>query len=112
MIRDDLQHIPEFSFPAGFSVRFYLPGDEDIWRKIHLAADHYNEITPDLFHREFSANAALLPQRQYYLLDPSGSPIGTGTAWFKNNFQGRTFGRVHWLAIIPEFQGRGLSKPL
>jgi ribosomal protein S18 acetylase RimI-like enzyme len=46
------------------------------------------------------------------LLAPDGQAIGTATAWFKDNFEGRRFGRVHWVAIVPEYQGRGLAKPL
>src|SRR5207248_4802613 len=54
----------------------------------------------------------LLVERQCYLLNAFGQAIGTGTAWFNDNFEGKSFGRVHWLAILPEFQGRGLGKPL
>ena len=59
-------------------------------------------------------NSALrdLRQRQCYLLAPTDEVVGTGTAWFNNNLEGARWGRVHWLAIIPEFQGRGLAKPL
>ena len=60
------------------------------------------------------ANSALraLRRRQCYLLAPTGEVVGTGTAWFNNNLEGARWGRVHWLAIMPEFQGRGLAKPL
>jgi len=54
----------------------------------------------------------LLAGRQCYLLEAPGKPIGTGAAWFKESFEGARFGRIHWVAILPEFQGRGLAKPL
>ena len=54
----------------------------------------------------------MLNQRQLYLLEESGQVIGTGTAWFNDNFQGQRFGRIHWVALLPERQGRGLAKPL
>ena len=38
--------------------------------------------------------------------------MGTATAWFDENHRGRPFGRVHWVAVVPENQGCGLSKPL
>ncbi|MCP4453411.1 MAG: GNAT family N-acetyltransferase, partial [Planctomycetes bacterium] len=28
------------------------------------------------------------------------------------DYQGTSYGRVHWVAIIPKMQGHGLSKPL
>jgi len=112
MVCDDLKGIPEFGMPQGYSMRLYQPGDEEHWWRIHLAADKLNEITPELFARSFGTDPALLAQRQWYLFDPSGAAIGTGTAWFDDNFQGAGFGRVHYLAVVPEHQGRGLGKAL
>ena len=132
MSRANLDNVPEFTLPAGFTLRWYEPGDEAHWLRIHLAADPFNEITPDLFRTQFGVvqerglqsasgrdcrsgmNSALrdLGERQCYLLAPTGEVVGTGTAWFDDQFEGARWGRVHWLAILPEFQGRGLAKPL
>lgn len=132
MVRANLDNVPEFTLPAGFTLRWYEPADEAHWLRIHLAADPFNEITPELFRKQFGVDAerglrpasadepgsgvnpALrdLRQRQCYMLAPTGEVVGTGTAWFNNNFEGARWGRVHWLAIMPEFQGRGLAKPL
>jgi GNAT superfamily N-acetyltransferase len=46
------------------------------------------------------------------LIAPNQEVIGTGAAWFDDDFGGARIGRVHWVAILPEYQGRGLSKPL
>jgi GNAT superfamily N-acetyltransferase len=43
-----------------------------------------------------------------FVCDQQGREIGTATAWFKDD----NMGRIHWVAIVPGFQGRGLSKPL
>ena len=43
-------------------------------------------------------------------LDPLvglGTLLTTGTL-----YKGLAWGRIHWVAIVPEFQGRGLAKPL
>lgn len=112
MVRDHLENIPDFAPPEAFALRWYQPGDEQHWRRIHLAADLHNDITPGLFAQQFGNDARVLAERQAYLLDPSGQPIGTATAWFNADFAGARFGRVHWLAVLPGFQGRGLSKPL
>jgi N-acetylglutamate synthase-like GNAT family acetyltransferase len=53
-----------------------------------------------------------LARRQCYLLDAAGHPIGTATAWFEDNYHGEVWGRLHWVAILPEWQGRGLGKAL
>jgi ribosomal protein S18 acetylase RimI-like enzyme len=34
--------------------------------------------------------------------------VGTVTAW-EGSFEGERMGRVHWLAVVPEEQGKGLG---
>ena len=112
MLRENLDDIPDFHLPPGFSLRWYQPGDEENWFRIQALADDHNEITSTLFQGQFGTDQRLLAERQCYLIDAGGNAVGTGTAWFKENFEGAKFGRVHWVAIVPEFQRRGLAKPL
>jgi GNAT superfamily N-acetyltransferase len=112
MFRESLDDLPVPRLPPHFSLRWYQPGDEAHWVQIHLQADQINPITLPLFAEQFGSNAALLSQRQCYLLGQEALPIGTGTAWFKHDFEDGSWGRVHWLAILPAYQGRGLAKPL
>src|SRR5262249_16871751 len=91
---------------------WYQHGDEETWRRIQLAADRFNRIPPELFAEQFGFDADRLSQRQAYLSTERGEPIGTGTAWFNEDFQGRRVGRIHWVALVPEWQGQSLSKPL
>jgi GNAT superfamily N-acetyltransferase len=112
MARRNLENIPEHSFPAGYSVRWYEPGDEEHWLRVHLAADRDHEISLAVFRRYFGSDEKLLRERQCYLLAPDANEIGTATAWFDDNFEGARWGRVHWVAIVPQYQGRGLARPL
>jgi len=112
MLRNRLDNIPAFALAAGFSWRWYRPGDETHWLRIHRFADPESEITADLFARRFGSDSNLLAQRQCYLQDTRGDLIGTATAWFDDDFLGARFGRIHYVAIVPGFQGRGLSRPL
>lgn len=112
MLRENLDNFPQFVLPPRFSLRWYGPGDEENWFFIQSQADHHNQITPELFSCQFGADQRLLAGRQCYLLDSRRAAIGTGTAWFNDDFEGAKVGRVHWVAILPEFQGRGLAKPL
>ena len=112
MIRPGLEGIPSFDLPKGFSLRWYQPGDERSWFDIHQRADRENVITTDLFRRKFGYDEEQLEDRQCYLLSPEGAVIGTASAWFDDDFQGRRHGRIHYVAIVPEYQGQGLSKPL
>jgi ribosomal protein S18 acetylase RimI-like enzyme len=112
MTRANLDDLPAFAMSDGFSLRWYRPGDEAHWLRIHLAADRFNQFTPKLFRAQFGLDEVLLSQRQCYLLNPLAEVVGTATAWFKDDFDGARWGRVHWMAIAPEFQGRGLGSAL
>ena len=112
MIRNNLDGIPRYPLPAGYSVHWYKPGDEELWLAIWVAAERHFAITPELFQREFEKGRELLGDRQFFLLDAAGSAIGTATAWFDESYHGRPFGRVHWVAIVPQIQGQGLSKSM
>jgi GNAT superfamily N-acetyltransferase len=111
MIRDHLEEFPLYSLPRPYTIRPYEPGDESAWFDIQAAADRYNPITPELFGAQFGSDLEMLADRQFYLCDGTTRPIGTATAWFgEEAWQG--WGRVHWVAIVPAQQGRGLAKPL
>jgi GNAT superfamily N-acetyltransferase len=112
MTRQDLNALPAFAPPAGWVLRWHEPGDETHWQRIHLATEHEHKITPDLFQTEFGADKRRLGERQCYLVNPRGEPVGTATAWFDDHFEVERWGRVHWVALLSEIQGRGLSKPL
>jgi GNAT superfamily N-acetyltransferase len=113
MIRDNLDDLPSFPLPQRFSIRWYQTGDRAIWENIQKRCEYDPRPFPqDLFERGFGANPAALPERMVFLLDKAQRPIGTATAWLDENFDGKLYGRVHWVAIVEEFQGRGLAKPL
>jgi GNAT superfamily N-acetyltransferase len=108
----DLNAVPRHTLPPPFSLRRFRPGDIDTWFHIESAAERYQPITRALFEHQFGTDPDLLAQRQFYLCDPHGHAIGTATAWFDTSDPARNWGRVHWVAILPTWQGRGLSKPL
>jgi GNAT superfamily N-acetyltransferase len=112
MKRDSLESIPQFALPTDYSARWFHPGDDRIWQHIQSVSDKLNDITARLFHEQFGSDIDALRQRQCYLLDVSGTEIGTATAWFDDDYEGARYGRLHWVAIVPEMQGRGLAKPL
>jgi GNAT superfamily N-acetyltransferase len=115
MVRDHLRHIPQFALPAPYTLRWYRPGDAQHWIDIHTLADVPFTFGPELFRKEFGFDEQKLAQRQAYVVDDADTPIGTASAWTDDpntapQFAG--YGRVHWVAILPEHQGKGLSRPL
>lgn len=111
MMRETLEDLPEFALPAPYTLRWYQPGDEVDWVAIHNAADPANAYSLEKYAREFEANRDLLALRQAYLCNGEGKPVGTASAWFYEVDQ-KEVGLVHWIAIHPANQGKGLANPL
>lgn len=112
MVRADLAGVPQFDVPAPCAVRAYRPGDAEAWRRIQTASDAYGTFPPGRFEQQFGRDERVLAARQLYLCDGTGEAIGTMTAWLGEADAWRGWGRVHWVAVVPACQGRGLSKPL
>ena len=54
-----------------------------------------------------------MEERCLFLENEAGETIGTTTAWYGDlKGDGKIRGRIHWVGIVPEYQGRGLSKPM
>ncbi|MCM3763832.1 N-acetyltransferase [Neobacillus niacini] len=99
--------------PPGFSIRTFRPGDETTWAKIETLAGEFATVTEALqrFHSEFHGYESDLQQRCFFLQNPEGEAIGTIMAWY-GEYQGRKIGRIHWVGIVPDYQGKKLAKPL
>ncbi len=111
MERPNLDDIPRFSLQKPYEIRTYEPGDEAHWYDIHVEADKLSNITKDLFASQFGSDQEELSARQFYLCH-SREVIGTASAWYGEHYKDGSYSRVHWVAIRPSYQGRGLSKPL
>lgn len=113
MVRPALDNIPYCPVPAEYAIRRFRAGDDLTWRLIHLAADKYNDITPELFVQQYGTDATLHEERVFFLdHSRSGRTVGAAAAWWEDGSGGVNWGMVHWVAILPEYQGLGLSKAL
>lgn len=112
MIRGNLEGIPQHTLPGGYSFRWYRHGDREVWVRIHELAERYTPTTAEVYDAQFEKNEIELARRQAFLLDANGNEIGTATAWFHDDYHGQQWGRIHWVAIVPEHQGKGLARPL
>lgn len=112
MLNADLARAPRSALPAGFRMRFYRPGDVETWLGVHALAEQYLTVTAAHFARSMPGGDALLATRVMFLVGPDGAEIGTITAWENDTLLGRRIGQIHWVAIVPEYQGRGLAPPM
>ena len=109
----DVASVQAPGIPAGFGISRYRPGAETDWARIERAAGEFPDEAKALAHfgSEFGAHSAQMQERCLFLHGPDGIAIGTATAWHGEH-GGSVIGRLHWVAIVPAFQRRGLSKPL
>jgi GNAT superfamily N-acetyltransferase len=112
MVCNDLQGVSEAVFPSGIVLDTWRPGDEEEWLRIHLLSDFYNDFTSETFCRQYGHDEREWARRLLFLRVIDGPTIGTAGAWFHDNWRGESWGRLHWVAIIPEYQGRGLARPM
>jgi GNAT superfamily N-acetyltransferase len=111
MILPDLKHLPELTFPEGYGCRGMRPGDETLWADIWRETEPPIRVEDDLFAKQFGTDWQRIGERCFLVTDPRQCAIGTISAWFDASFQGADWGRIHWVAIRPAHQGKGLAKP-
>lgn len=113
MIHDHLDYFPSFPCPDGYRIRTFARGDERSWAEIEAAAGEFENQQQALerFQTEFSPFLREMENRCFLLETRDGEAIGTATAWY-GHLAGEERGRVHWVGIIPSYQGKKLSKPL
>ena len=113
LVHPDLSRRPAYACPHGYRVRSFTDGDEDAWVRIEVLAGAFPDETKARrqFATEFAPVRERLPGRMLFLEHVDAGAIGTTTAW-EGEFAGELRGRIHWVGIVPEYQGRGLAKPL
>ena len=112
MWRPTLEDVPSIDIPNGYKLEWYQPGDARHWVEIHRHADPGNNPSLELYSGQFGGDDLELARRQCFLRTNAGATIGTATAWFDSDGEGHCLGVVHWVAILPGFQGNGLAKLL
>ena len=111
MVRPHLTGIPEFAFPAGYGLRPIAPGEGAGWAEIQRETERILPITDDTFEEQFGADAVAISKRCFFIVSDDGSLLGTISAWYRRDPDGEDYGRIHWFAIRPAYQGRGLARP-
>lgn len=113
MVREHMDALPVFSCPAGYCIRTFVRGDEHLWAQIETEAGEFasQQQALERFQREFSPFLDEMEDRCFLLEDAQGEAIGTATAWY-GDFAGERRGRIHWVGIVPAYQGRKLSNQL
>ena len=108
--------LPNIPPPAGFAIRAMRPGEEAAWSFCCLGEFDITQATAEGFHKKMHDQ----PLSEIFFIcgeDDTGAPgkpacwggrpVGTATAQL---LEGKPF--LHYIAVHPDFRGRGLAKPL
>jgi beta-glucuronidase len=110
MVRSDMRNIPQFALPAGCVIRGMKPGEIGLWTDVQRDAEPFFSIADELFVSQFGQDFLMIEDRCYLVFDPQGRAVATISAWFHPDFEGEDYGRIHWVATRPAWQGRGIAK--
>lgn len=104
---------PRCPLPEGYTLREYAPGVgmERDWAALQLSVEHFEtmEAALDQFEKELAPDAETLKKRGVFIYAPDGTLAASALLWYGDLFD-RTIARVHWVAVLPEHQGKGLCK--
>ena len=116
---DILMHRPagtpfvEHPLPEGYSFALFQPGDEVSWARIEASVLEFDEEIEALlyFQKDRLPYQKELARRCLFVVSPAGEKVATATAWW--NYTGvRRDPWLHWVAVKPQHQNKGLGKAI
>ncbi len=92
-------------------IRNYNDGDEIHWAKIEYAVgDFINvESAKQYFTEHYKTDD--IYERCFFAEDNNKNVVGTCIAWYDKKDDG-IVSSLHWLAVLPEYQNKGIGKAL
>ncbi len=110
MVCDPIQRVAPPRWAKGFALRPMTMEEIPLWTRIQRRAEPWCPIADDQFEKSFGCDAGKIGRRCFFIVDGSGNAVGTISAWDDDDFEGRSFGRLHWLAVVPAAQRKGLAR--
>lgn len=110
----NLERIPRFPLPAGYRYRYFdTQMDAKSWANVVTKTKEFPHVDKAMerFKEEFLPCLTEAKERIIFMETDCGEVVGTATAWF-GLWDGIEVGRLHWVEIIPEYQGKQLGRPL
>lgn len=100
--------------PEGFRLRLFQPGDEAAWAALECEIGDFASPEEALayFARTYGPHPRELARRSIFAVDGRGRVVGICAAWRDRGADGTEAASLHWLAVSPRAQGRGLGKAL
>ena len=94
--------------PEGYTVRLCRRDELKIWKVLALEEPQYVDYLTEYFDAVYADKADEFFERCLFVCDPQGKPVGTCFLW-------KAYGKIetiHWLHVLPEYEGLGLGRAL
>lgn len=113
MKRPQGAEIKNYELPTGYTFCFYKNGYEMDWAEIETSVLEFDDQDSALqyYNGEFMSYIDELQRRQIFVRDPKGKLVTTVTSWWTETTE-RRIAMLHWVAVKPEHQGKGLGKAI
>ena len=106
LLRPHLRGLPEARLPAGYGLRHFRAGDEELWERIVTQSF---ERPPDSmpFEKIMKSDPAFRPER-ILLVTHAGEAIATASAYTRPSMRPNA-GQLHYVAVLHAHRGKRLG---
>ena len=111
---DKIKVLDDAKLPDGFSFRFFeSSSDVKHWGNIEASVLEFDSESDacDFFEVSYLPNLHELQRRCIFITNSNGTPIATASAWYADSELGYQ-ASLHWVAVRPEYQGKGLGRSI
>ena len=110
---DKIAVLEDIKLPEGFSFRFFQRSDVGHWGAIEASVLEFDSESEacSYFEMSYLPNLDELQRRCIFITKQNEIPVATANAWFSDSGLGYQ-ASLHWVAVRPEYQGKGLGKAI
>lgn len=94
--------------PPGLAFRAFQRGDEHVWADIQSSTGQYRSASVELFECQFGTDFDSHSDRIAFVYSDT-QPVAVAAAWTPEPSVSKDWGRIHWVAVRPLFQRRGIG---
>jgi len=108
----ELEHVPAPILPPGYWFATYTPGRCEDWARVETRVGEFSstEAAVEYFRLVFLAHPDLARKHVQFVFNPAGVAVATASAWFGYAGDGTRVPTLHWVAVDPAEQGRGIGR--
>lgn len=114
MVKRDPACYPRYELPQGYDFCMFEPGNERDWARIQWEAGQFptEEGALSAFQKVYAPRPEELPRRCFFVRDGEGRRIAAASLWFGDHFGEEMPNRLHYVAVCPGHEGRGIAKAM